>query len=882
MFCLLPGAPRRLACFLLLVLSAATVARAQNLSVSPAALSFGNTAVNTSFSKLVTLMNNGSSDITLNGASISGSTAFSIVSGGSCGTKLVAGHGCTYRIAFSPTELAAYSGTLVITDSDGTSPQQVGLSGAGANPVALTITNPDFGNQVITGTTASKTATLANTQNAVLNSVVRSTTGDFAVAGGTCGTSVPARSQCTIMVSFTPTAIGTRSGSLVVTDNASNSPQSIALTGNGTTAGISSISLTPTAPVVAKGNTQQFTATGIRSNGNLNLTNVVAWSSTNGGAATISAAGLASGVNAGASTIKATLTASLTSSTVLTVTGPNAPCNGPCVLSYHNDLSRDGVFSGETILNPTNVAKTKFGRVGMITGLNGQIYAQPLFLSGLYSMSSRGNVLYIATEGNSVYAFDADTYAPLWSNVYMPAGERTLVTGSGGDMSCRNITPQVGITSTPVIDPHPNSNANPVIYFVARSADASQHYHQRLHAVDAVTGTEIFGSPVDITTPAGAPEPFDELLENQRSGLALTYDASGNPQIYISWASHCDAPGFRGWLMKYTVSSGSLSTAPTGYFLTSQGVGVESGIWMAGGAPAIDNPVNGNLFVATSNGSFDGVTNWGESVLKLDRNLNLLDYYTPNNWPCLNEIPGNPNCNDDRDLGSGGVVLFNVPNGVPEVMSAGKQGEIFALYQQNLGLWNANPDKDDPAVPNQNYAPPDNCTVGAVGSGIAQCFYGILAIHQRGTGSFSTPAFWNNTLYTAGSNDGLRAYTLSTTNVGTFDTTGAVGTVPAAFPYPGASLVVSWDGVNPSSGVLWALSTAGSFNNPPTADLLRAYSAVPSGTSVNMIYQGNVGPGAVRLVMPIVANGKVIVAGQGFSGTGTEGQVYIYGLCPCN
>jgi hypothetical protein len=502
-------------------------------------------------------------------------------------------------------------------------------------------------------------------------------------------------------------------------------------------------------------------------------------------------------------------------------------------------------------------------------------------MSGLYSMSSRGNVLFVATQANYVYAFDADTYAPLWGNSYLPVGERLLTTGEGSDTECTNISPNIGITSTPVIDPTPAFNPNPVIYFVARSASTGATYHQRLHAIDAVTGVEVFGSPVEITTPSGSPEPFDPLVENQRSGLALTHDASGNSQIYISWASHCDIQPFRGWMMKYTVASGTLSATPTGHFVSTQGIGIESGIWMAGGAPAVDNPVNGNLFVATSNGSYDGVLNFGESVLKLDKDLNVVDWYTPNNWPCLNEIPGNPNCNDDRDLGSGGVILMNVPNGTPEVVSAGKQGEIYALYQSNLGLWITNPGKDDPAPTNQDYAPPDDCTIGPVGSGIAQCFPGIVAVHQQGTGSFSTPAFWNNTLYTAGSTDSLRAFSLSTTNVGTFNTTSAVGSVPNSFPYPGASLVVSWDGMNPATGVLWALSTAGSGNNPPTPDLLRAYSAVPSGPTVNMIYQGNLGPGAVRFVMPIVVSGKVFVAGQGFSGSGTEGQVYVYGLCPC-
>jgi hypothetical protein len=889
------GAPRRLRSFFLWALCAAAPLHAQSVTVSPTSLAFGNLALNATFAKSVTLTNNDSVSVSLTGVTFT-NPAFTTVSGGSCGTVLVAGHSCTYKVAFTPTSLTPYSATLSINDSDSSSPQQVSLTGTGAYPATLTITNPSFGNQVVTTTSATKTATLANNQTVALNLITPSGTGGFAVvSGGTCGATLAARSYCTLLVQFTPEAVGALNGSVSVSDDAPNSPQTVSLTGTGTTTGISSITVTPGIPVLLEGNTQQFVATGNRTSGNLNLTNVVTWTSSNTNAATIAASGLASGVSPGTTTVKAVLTSALTSATLLTVTGPNAPCVGPCVLSYHNDNARDGVYSTETILNPSNVVKTKFGRVASITGLNGQIYAQPLFMSGLYNMSSRGNVLYVATEANYLYAFDADTYALLWGNSYMPlpsqpvaSGVRLIETGASGDMQCTNITPNVGITSTPVIDPNTTFNPNPVIYFVTREADnvppnnvPAPNYYQWLHAVDAVTGVEVYGGPVQITTPSGSPESFNPLMENQRAGLALTYDASGNPQIYISWASHCDRQPFRGWMMKYSVVSGTLSSAPTAYFVTSQGVGTEGGIWMSGGAPAIDNPVNGNLYVATSNGSYDGVSNWGESVVKLDSNLNVVDWYTPNNWPCLNEIPGNANCDDDRDLGSGGVVLFNVPNGVPEIVSAGKQGEIYALYQSNLGLWMPNPPDDDPATPNANYAEPDDCTTGPVGSGIAQCFPGMIAADQQGTGSFSTPVFWNNTLYTAGSDDALRAFPLNTNTPGTFNTTGSVGTAPTSFGYPGGSLAVSWDGANPTTAVLWALATSGSTNNPPSQDLLRAYTAVPNGSAVNLIYQGSVGPGAVRFAMPIVVNGKVFAAGQGFSGTGTEGQIYIYGLCPC-
>ena len=167
--------------------------------------------------------------------------------------------------------------------------------------------------------------------------------------------------------------------------------------------------------------------------------------------------------------------------------------------------------------------------------------------------------------------------------------------------------------------------------------------------------------------PAGSPAGFDPLLENQRVGLVLTYDANMNPQVYIAWGSHCDAGAYHGWVMKYTVASGVLSSTPSAYFLSTQGSAKAGGIWMSGSAPAADNSINGNLYMSIGNGTYDGSVNFSDSIVKLDANLALSDWYTPNNWSCLEGIAGNSNCPADRDLGSGGVVLFNVPGGIPEI-----------------------------------------------------------------------------------------------------------------------------------------------------------------------------------------------------------------------
>ena len=554
----------------------------------------------------------------------------------------------------------------------------------------------------------------------------------------------------------------------------------------------------------------------------------------------------------------------------------NTPCIGPCVLTYHYDLARDGVQANETVLTPAKIKVAgAFGKVGTITGLQGQIYAQPLYVSGLNSVSSQGNVVLVATQQDYVYAFDADNYKMIWGGAYLPPGENALTTGPTGNISCGDISPQQGITSTPVIDSHTTFNANPTIYFVTSSIDSSSNFHQRLHAVDVTTGAELFGGPVQITTPAGSSVAFSPVLQLQRSSLTLTYDSSNNPQIYMSWGSNCDQGAYHGWVMKYTVSQGQLSTTPTAYFLTTP-TGTLGGIWGAGAALAADNSVNGNLYIPSGNGTFDGVANFGESVLKFSSNLSLLDWYTPNNAQCLNGIKKDaPNCPGNEDLGSGGTVLFNVPNGVPELASVGKEGEIYVNYQSSLGHL-------DPAPVNSNYAPPPTCTAGPVGGGpnnIAQCFAGLFTTAPLEGGGYGTLAFWNNSIYTVGAADALRAYPLNTSSVGTFSTTGAEATVPTRFPWPGASPVISWNGSDTSTGIVWVLQTAGYLLGNPAS--LNAYTAVPNGSGVlpYLYSSASTGPVAVKFVVPTVANGKVFVAGQGF--TGTEGRLYVYGLCPC-
>jgi hypothetical protein len=648
-----------------------------------------------------------------------------------------------------------------------------------------------------------------------------------------------------------------------------------------TAAALVSMTVTPASATIPVSATQQFNATGTYTDGSTqDITTIATWTSSIPSLASVSNSagtqGLATGLAPGTIMISAMLSSATTNAS-LTVT--NAPCVGPCVLTSHYNLSRNSVIGVENTLSPSTVNTSSFGRVGSIAGLNGQIYAQPLYMSGLYSVSSLGNMVLVATQRDSVYALDADTYTQIWGGSYIPAGESPLTTGPGGDLACTNINPNVGITGTPVIDPNTTFNPNPVMYLVTKSVDNSKVYHQRLHAIDVVTGAEVFGGPVEITTPAGSPVIFDALNENQRSGLVLTYDENQNPQIYIAWGAHCDQGGFRGLMMKYTVTLGVMPSTASAYFLATQGTGMAAGIWMSGGAPAVDNAVNGNLYFGTGNGTYDGITNWGQSVMKLDSNLNVADWYTPNEWECLNGIVSNPNCDDDKDLDSGGIMLFNVPGGLPELVASGKQGEMYVIYQSNLGHL-------DPLPLPTNYDPPPNCTTGPASpaggpNNIAQCWPALTINAPDGSGSFFTPTFWNGNLYTVGATDSLKAFSLSNTTIGTFNTTPAIVPFPQ-YAYPGSSVVVSWNGVNPGTGILWTLQETGFARIPPRGAVLRAFKAVPNGATLNMIYQATVGPGAIKFTVPTIANGKVFVAGQGFDGTGREGQVYVYGLCPCN
>jgi hypothetical protein len=531
----------------------------------------------------------------------------------------------------------------------------------------------------------------------------------------------------------------------------------------------------------------------------------------------------------------------------------------PGVTTYHNDLYRDGVNTYEYALSTATVTPATFGKL-FSCSVDGAVYAQPLWVPNLTISSAKHNVIFVATQHDSLYAFDADSNgspcAPLWKASLIDAahggitGETSVFysdfNGLIGDGS-GEISPEIGVTGTPVIDPATNT-----LYVVSKSVIAAgPSFYQRLHAIDLVTGSEKFAGPVAIaaTYPGSgdgtATTTFNAAQQNQRPGLALA-----NGTVYIAWASHEDHPPYYGWIIGYDATS----LAQTRVLNVSPNVGY-GGIWMGGGAPAVDS--SNNLYVATGNATFD-VTNatppnndYGDSFLKLSSNLDVTQYFAPSD-----------EANDDLvdlDFGSGGATLIDLPasgtNPVHLVAGGGKDGYLYLLDRDKMGGFG-----DSNAWQRLNF----------------------------GNGIFGTGAFWKGHLYLAGLKGSLQAFSLDAATAKLSLSPSSVSS--ALFPFPGATPSVS-SMPGSTNGIVWALDSSQyctSFSPGCGPAVLHAYDA---GNLANELWNstkgtGNTAGNAVKFTVPTVANGRVYVGTRGDNkggadeSTSSPGELDVYGLLP--
>jgi hypothetical protein len=580
------------------------------------------------------------------------------------------------------------------------------------------------------------------------------------------------------------------------------------------------------------------------------------------GAVTIALSGLPAGVTANPATLNLTpgraqnitltaaLTAAAATSTVtfagtsgnishsaqLALTVQPVPMtSAPDVTTYHYDVARDGLNAKETILTQSNVNFAQFGKIGFDT-VDGKVDAQPLYLANVIIGGQFHNVLYVATEHDSVYAFDADSGTQLWKTSILGSGETT-----SDDHGCGQITPEIGITSTPVIDR--SLGPNGTLFTIGMSKDTGNNYHQRLHALDVTTGAQINGSPTEITAiypgtgdnSKNGSVVFDPSQYAERASLLLV-----NGAIYTGWTSHCDIGLYTGWVLGY-----SETTLQQTQLLNLTPNGHEGSLWMSGGGLAADS--NGFIYILEANGTFDTSLDingfptggdYGNAMLKLSTangKLAVADYFEMYN--------GVSESSEDLDLGSGGPLLLpdqTDSNGKVHhlIVGAGKDKNIYLADRDNLGKFNPATNPFD--------------------SNIYQQLTGAMAGLV-----YSSPAYFNGVLYYSADGDALKAFPI--VNAQLAQSPSSVS--PTKFQHPGPTPTVSANGTQ--NGIVWALDS-----NLSLPGILHAYDPANLAHELYNSTQApngrdNFGNGN-KFITPLVVNGKVYV--------GTQNGVAVFGL----
>ena len=581
-----------------------------------------------------------------------------------------------------------------------------------------------------------------------------------------------------------------------------------------------------------------------------------------GGSVKVSFSGLPSGVVASPSSLtvtpgtaqKVTLTAAVSSpaaGVTVSLTGTSGSLrhtaelqlivtptqDGVDVTTYHYDNARDGLNQREAILTPSNVRSSQFGKVGFYS-TQGKVDAAPLYISGITVNGQLRDVLYVASEHDIVYAFDANTGVQLWKRSVLESGETTA-----DDHGCYQITPEIGITSTPVIDRTYSSHG--AIFVVAMSKDRSGNYHQRLHALDLTTGAELSGSPSEIQ----ATYPGTGLFSNkgvqtfvpgqyaERVGLLLL-----NGAIYMGWTSHCDQAPYTGWLMGYSEQTlkqiAVLNLTPNTTNDHPFGGG-EGSIWMSGAGLAADS--SGNIYFLDANGGFDTKLNgngfpvhgdYGNAFMRVSTSggkLTVADYFNPHNTVSESD--------SDQDLGSGGVLLLpDLTDSRGKLrqlaVGAGKDGSIYVVERNHMGKFNS------------------------TFNNVYQQLHGVLP-----NGVWGMPAWFNGRIYYGGQGDYLKAFNVIDAEFMTNPSSQS----SEFFGYPGATPSVSANGTN--NGIVWAVENGGNEG------VLHAYDPANLGHEYYNSSQSANGRDSFadnKFITPVVANGRVFV--------GTPTGVVVFGL----
>lgn len=516
------------------------------------------------------------------------------------------------------------------------------------------------------------------------------------------------------------------------------------------------------------------------------------------------------------------------------------------VLTWHNDNARTGQYLKEKILTPQNVSPRTFGKLFVIH-VDGKVDAEPLYVQGM-QMPGRGarNVLFAATEHDSVYAFDADTGEAFWHVRLLKPGETP-----SDPRGCGQVIPEIGITSTPVIDLHRGPHGT--IYVVAMSKDLQGHYFQRLHALDLRSGVEEFSGPVDIhaTFPgngaasSGGTEIFDPKQYEERAALLLL-----NGVVYTSWASHCDFNPYNGWVIGYSAQTlkqtGVLDFTPNGQ---------EGAVWQSGAGPAADP--QGYIYILAANGTFDTALNskgfpsrgdFGNAFLKISTRggrLSVADYFVMYNVTAENAADG--------DLGSGGpLVLPQMKDAFGKIwhlaVGAGKDRNIYLVNRDAMGKFNARG--------NQNV------------------YQELPRAMQRLSRELCCvrpiPGYFNGRLYYASTDDTLREYRFQNARLAAEP----VSQTALKFGYPGTTPSISANGSR--NAIVWAVENVkfsydAGYSNPA---VLHAYDA---SNLAHELYNSNEALGGRdhfgvgnKFITPMIAHGKVYV--------GTTDGVGVFGL----